>query len=258
MTDDDSAAARAVKHAQDHAAKRFANKLRTIDGRARQYRSPGLMLPILAADPDPDEATNMWMLADGRLRVRMPDGTVMQASLTVTGSPTSTVALPADPSPERYEKIYTATWARTFCTLHGVETGPSLGYGKDAQHGNRQAMIGFSTATIAADLAGAVIRSVELSMLNTAAWDPTGVDVSFGAHNQTTSPASFLATRRNVFTDHWPTVGAGDEWRRAPDWYGRALRDGLAAGITIDQPPGLPFTGEFAPASIQLRISFTK
>lgn len=55
---------------------RLARKLRGINETAKQSRSQGMLLPILDADPEPDDPTNYWGFDDGRLRFRGSDGTV--------------------------------------------------------------------------------------------------------------------------------------------------------------------------------------
>ena len=111
-----------------------------------------------------------------------------------------------------------------------------------------------------ADLAGSVIRSVELSMLNLDA----GVDVvtvTFGVHASATAPAGYLATRRNVWADDWPRVGSGEGWRlpsgaqliRVAEW----IRDGVVRGLTVEQPASVG-SGVLDWTSIRLRINYTK
>lgn len=71
----DDPRARAERAAQQ-AAGRVARKMREISDQARIPRTQGLVIPVLDADPDPTDPTNMWRFEDGRLRVRRADGGV--------------------------------------------------------------------------------------------------------------------------------------------------------------------------------------
>ena len=68
--------------------------------------------------------------------------------------------------------------------------------------------------------------------------------------------------RREIWSDDWPRVGWGDEWRE-PDGaqlirFGEWLRDDLARGVTIEQPDDDAYSGLVDWASVRLRINFTK
>jgi hypothetical protein len=249
---------------------------RTLDGVThRVYPEGQRVYPILHRSADPAASTGIDYYRNSgsdELRVRRPDGTWASYASAVAasggegggntgGGSTSTKPKPSDPTPKKYVRTYPATWARTFCATHGVETGGQLYYGTypGSSHGMRRIMLGFNDSTIRSDLSGSTIRSVELTMLNTHSWPDSGVNVHFGAHNRSTAPAGFAAVRRNVWKGHWPKVGKSQEWRRTADWFGWNLRDGNIRGLTIDQPSASQaYYGQIEWSSVRLRIAYTK
>jgi hypothetical protein len=249
---------------------------RTADGNIHEFvsiaqlRSP---VPTFASDPASSTGWRLWFNGGtGELRGRLANGSVVTYAPVTAGSSgdggtgtnggsTSTKTKPADPTPKKYRKTYATTWGRTFCATHGVETGGRLRYGtfSGSYHGMRKIMLGFDDAAIRADLSGATIRDVELTMLNTDSWSHGGIDVHFGAHNKSGPQGSWSAVRRNVWDGHWPETGTGPTWRDVPDWIGKALRDNTIKGLTIDQPSSsAAYYGEMDWASVQLRIHYTK
>jgi hypothetical protein len=221
----------------------------------------GATVPEMAADPSPDSAVNLWLLADGRLRSRTADGTIYQYSTMTPGSSTSGVALPADPELSRFRTVYQAQWCVTFCDLHGAE-GTDGHYGPDPTgvHGDRHVMLGFDTAALTSDLAGSVIRLVQIRVANVSAQAPT-VTLWCGTHTQVGIPTDFTETRINVWSDDWPLAGMGgdaDGWHIADPYFGRAFRDGAATGLTIDQPNVLTAAGQIDWTTAQLAIEYTR
>lgn len=258
---------RQARLAQQRASAQLAEKLAGIATAAKANRSTGFRIPELDADPAADDPTNVWVLADGRFRIRTLDGIVHEfkdvaSTGGTTGGTTSTKPKPADPVPKKYRKSYAATWGRAFCPQHGAESGGSLNYGNysgSSAHGFRRIMLGFDDAAIRADLAGATIRSVELSVRNDHAFLNSGVDIVWGAHNRATVPGSYSAVRRGVYRGHWPKVGYGPTWRTVPDWYGAALRDNAIKGLTVDQPSSSDaYYGALDWSSARLRVTYTK
>lgn len=250
---------------------------RTLDGIVhRVYPEAQRVYPILHRASDPAASTGIDIYrhtGSDELRVRRADNTwaryaPVNAATTSGdgggnsgGGSTSTKPKPTDTAPKRYRKVYSPTWARTFCPEHGVETGGQLRYGTFAgsAHGNRRIMIGLDDATIRADLAGAAIRRTEIHLLNTDSWDYSGITIHFGAHNRSAAPAAYSTVRRNVWDDHWPHTGDGKFWRRTSDWFGRALRDNTIKGLTIHQPSDANgYYGEIDWSTFRLAIEYTK
>lgn len=248
---------------------------RTEDGIVHEYPDIAQLrppVPTFAADPSPSSGWRLWFRgSDGALRGRLANGNIVTYTPSTGGSSgdggtgaaggsSSTKPKPADDPPKRRTKVYPATWGRTFCATHGVETGGRLRYGTFAgsAHGERRIMLGFDDAQIRSDLAGGVIRRVELHLLNTDAWAYSGITIVFGAHNKSGAQGSYSATRSKVWRGHWPHTGDGQFWRRIPDWYGNQLRNGNIRGLTVDQPSAAAsFYGELDWSSVRLRITYT-
>jgi len=221
-------------------------------------RGPQNQIPWLTADPLFEEGITVWMHTDGGLRWYDTLGNVYEATKTSGGTTTSSTGFPADPQPELFQKTYVAQWARTFCDQHGVETGDLLDFGDspDGAHTGRRVMIGLDSATIQTDLAASDIDAVEIQLALSTAYQPP-VTVHFGLHDQTSAPATYSAVQRDNNGDMSLDFPA-DGWQPLHDAFGRWLRDNYGDGLTIDQPPGMINSGQFAWAATQIRISYTK
>lgn len=57
---------------------RLAAELKALRDQALKTRKAAFVLPVLDADPEPDDPTNLWAFDDGRIRWRGTDGTVHQ------------------------------------------------------------------------------------------------------------------------------------------------------------------------------------
>lgn len=250
-----------ARRAAERGADRLAAKLRGLGEQAKATRSTGLRVPEQDADPAAGEPTNLWLMADGRLRSRTLDGIVHEyPPATAAGSATSTKPKPADTAPTRKQRIYDASWAKTYCPVHGVEGGGNLRYGRfDGTHGERRIMFGLPDATIRADLANSTIRAVDLHLRNTDSWAYSGIEIAFGGHNRSAQPAGFSAVRRNVWTGHWPASGDGAYWRSGLEliWFARMLRDDVIKGITVDQGSSITRYGELDWSTLRLRVTYT-
>lgn len=249
-------------------------RTRTLDGVVHEYQpvtDQRPAVPTFTSDPAASTGWRLWFNGAGALRGRLANGTVVTYSADTaaastaggaptTGGSTSTVPPPPDPDVQSHQETYGATWARSFCSVHGIEDDGNLYYGRYSKsvHGERRIMIGFDDPRIRADLAGGTPRKVELHMLNVHAWSPGGVDVHFGAHRRSTPPGSFSAVRGDAWIGRWPRYGDGADWRTIALAYGAWFRDNTCQGITIDQPTSDSSYGQTDWSSIRLRISWTR
>jgi hypothetical protein len=251
-----------VVQAENRAQDLLASTLGRIMTKAKATRSTGFTIPELDEDPDSTDPTNLWLLADGRLRARTFDGTVREyAQEAPAGSSTSGTLLPDNPTPAGYRTIYPATWGESYCSVHGVESGTNLEYGtaSGTSHGDYRIMLGLDYATIQADLVGATITGVDFTLENTDSWATADVEIFMGAHAEATAPAIYTPTRLYAFQDPWPRYGRGAYWRSASTWFGSALRDGDILGITIEPPSTSNGQhGECRWASFSIAISYSK
>jgi hypothetical protein len=231
----------------------------TIDRAGRKRPSVGLQVPMVTADPPAESPTNLWMMTDGRLRWRTPDGTLYQVAGVTAGTTTSAVALPSDPDVGRTVKVYPALWVETLCPLHGIEAAGDYGTDPRGFHGNRQIMAGFDFDAIRADLTGRQLRQVQMQLTNTATATGGPVELHFGLHNATGRTALFAGVFADVWTGVWPASGSAgtDGWLDAEPYLVQAIADGTATGLTIDQPVGAAYAGTISPASWSLAITYT-
>lgn len=224
------------------ALQRLANSILGIQDQVDALRLRASTILVTDTDPDTDDPTNVWLFPDGRLRVRLPDGTIRSIQLnTVAATDTaSTVAMPADEAvPKTFQAEYTATWDAVYAgATHGsgVRTGVSTlrwGPADRGAFGNQRAMVGFDATTIAADLAGARVTDVEAFLSVLEAEDPDA-DLTLGLHNSSAAPATYTQTYRGTARATW-TAGV-PAWRSVPVFVAESIRDGLASGFTIDVP----------------------
>jgi hypothetical protein len=236
-------------------ADELANAAKLVSRAIERARyKPRDLIPILEDDPDFNDGITMWFDPDMNLRSYGPDGTKYQYAKTAVTAASG--SLPSDPLPELLEGTYSAVWGRAFCDTHGVEDVPFPGYGDDlaTTHGYRKIMIGFDSATIQPDLAGATIDTVELSFTNVEAYADQ-VSLHVGWHQQTVAPAAWSAVRADTAILEYPR--AGQLWSRVDDTFGTGLRDSLFTGLTIEQPAGYVNAGAIDWAATQIRITYT-
>ena len=237
--------------------RRLAARLLRLDSRLAAVERRGSFLPVLDADPASPQPGQVWMLNDGRLRGVNADGDLIEwTNATTPGGSTSTNLKPAASRPHQHQSTYSATDAACYCPVHGKES--QLFYGQiDSTHGERRVMFAFDSATIRSDLNGATVRKVEMKVRNLHSHGNGGVDIHWGGHRADDPlAATYSAAYRDVWSDRWPRVG-GDDWREMPQWFGRAFRDDLIRGLTIDQPSSsLGFYG-LIHSALDLRVTYT-
>jgi hypothetical protein len=218
---------------------RFIGKVKELV--SNQSRPP-MVIPVLAADPPTTDPTNLWLLTDGRLRSRYWNGTtyIIREYTPVTPTGTTPPAyVPQGAAATTQEKLYTATWSQSYVGAGTPRAGDGetlLYYGNQQDGtGRNKALIGFNAATIAADLAGADIRKVQLVFNNIRSVWGTGAEVHFGIHNSTTEPATWPSIPRSMIT----AIIFGSSQTATVDLtteFGTAIRDGIGKGIAVEAP----------------------
>jgi hypothetical protein len=152
--------------------------------------------------------------------------------------PTSPV--PSPPGKSVYSKRYYAIWSRAYDASNATRSGDpsemyqgaSLAVGDT--HGNTLSMFGFNYAAIVADLTGATVSDLTISLYALYWYNYAGGTVYLGTHTNVAKPATFVAgtatTRRWVRSrfplNQWRTIDAGAA-------AGVQFQTGAAKGIVV-------------------------
>lgn len=209
---------------------RLAKRIADLEAAVRDLSRPRpTIVPILNTSPDANDPGNIWMLPDGRLRVRHLNtaGTAFvvrefletsqaiqahnnslhaAAAAAGAGAVTSSVApAPPKPSPKTYTKTYYGTWSASYRDNDAKRTDDPerMYYGySDGYNGRQKSLIGFNHTTISSDLTGSTIKSVKLRLHNVHAWWNDGATIYFGIHNNSSEPSTFPSLVRSMITKH--------------------------------------------------------
>lgn len=92
MSDDAQAYVQMVRSSEQ-----LAQLIQEVADLAKLRRATGFTVPIVDADPDADDPTNLWLFGDGQLNSRTPDGLVHRY-LPDTGAPTPIPTFAAAPT----------------------------------------------------------------------------------------------------------------------------------------------------------------
>jgi hypothetical protein len=224
-------------------------------------------IPTFASAPAVSTGWRMWLRgSDGALQVYDSNNVVktynpVAVAANPAASPPPRAPVTSVPKPvvtRRYTHVSTfmADSAICYCPVHGTEG--DLYYGRwSSTHGERRLMFGFDATAIRAALtSNAQITKVELIATNLHSNPNSGVNIRWGAHNFDTLGSGFSQNYAGIWTGHWPKVG-GRTWRRVPNWYGTAFRDGRIRGLTVDQPsPSSAYYGLLR-SDVGLRFSYS-
>jgi hypothetical protein len=246
---------------------RFAAKIRALEDAVAAMRG-GLYIPFVDADPDASYG-NIWAFQDGRIRIRLPDGTVKQITTATDTGTVSTVPLPAPvPQTQSFQQTWQAAWTESY-QQGGASRGSAVLYwGKsDDFNGVQTSLVGLPYASIQAALAGASITKVEVFLHALHTGYPSGATVQFRGQANQAPPATLggvgslvLASTSVVGVD----VGGVPTWHNVSKALGDALANGSALGFSLSaSDAGLAQYGEVAgiasgvPAPA-LRVTYVK
>lgn len=81
MSSDDRALSQMMRSSEQ-----LAHTITAVADLAKLRRSTGFIVPVVEADPDADDPTNLWLFADGQLNSRTPDGIIHRYQES-TGAP---------------------------------------------------------------------------------------------------------------------------------------------------------------------------
>jgi hypothetical protein len=214
--------------------RRLAEEIKALRSSVRALQGRPMRIPILDADPDTTDPTNLWMLQDGRLRVRNASGTVKE--YTPTGSPggtTSGTTKPPVTTTKTYVGTYNAAWSQSYNNGgSGQRTDTNhLYYGRvDSFNDLQMAMAGWGSFT--SILSGASVKKVELYLSNLHAWFNSGVVIKIGKHHSTSAPSNFS---QDEIMGSWKYGKPDAHWITLPLSFGNSLKAGTRRGITLYQ-----------------------
>lgn len=227
----------------------LALRVRELEQKANAADSPKpFRIPVYAADPSTDDATNMWMLPDGRIRARHRNTAdtawVLRewVSTTPGGSGSGTAPAPPAPAPITRNGFYPAIWSQSYRQSGAARTDEGtvmLYYGSsgDAFNGMNRSLIGFNYTTIASDLAGSTVLGCWLYLVNIHAWFDAGSDIHFGVHNYTSEPSTWAGggiPRSMVSKHHFGKPQA--KTVPLPLYFATDIRDGIGKGVALESP----------------------
>lgn len=240
-------------------------RMNALEQQVRSQSQSPFYIPVLDADPATDEG-NIWLMNDGRLRVRNASGTIKEyAPVGTPGGTTTTVPKPTPPAPKKtYVGTWAATWTKSYAADNSPRSEPELYYGYgDSYNGRSKCLIGFNASAIHTALLGSTVTKVELFFHNLHSWWNWGSYVRFGIHNNTSQPGTYGGVvRTNVSQITYGNPQA--KWATIATEFGIRFRDNTGKGVLIDQLTndrayygyGAGLTGAGSPP--QIRITYVK
>lgn len=200
------------------------------------------IIPTLSGDPSPEDPTNMWLLADGRLRTRHWNGLAFVIKEYTPVAPTATVPppLPAVPAtPITRSQTWEATWTQSYKGDGSARTDLGeqvLFYGSAGDaNGLNRSLVGFDHASIASALAGSTVKAAQLTMTNLSTSLGIGANVYFGIHNSSSEPGTWPSIPRSKI---FRSLFGSSETKtvNVPIEFATSIRDGAGKGIAIEAP----------------------
>lgn len=216
----------------------LAQRIRAIEEALAAKTYEPLAIPQVNADPAVGQG-NIWVYPDGKLNVRLKDGTVKQYTAVAPAPPPAPPA-PPPPQPITRWSTWTAVYGQAYRSVGGFTGGDNSklyqGNVGDGYNGRQRSLIGFDYASIQSALSGSQITSVELWMYMAHTYWNAGGTAWFGMHNNTAKPGTWGGTigRDLVSSKKVPKVGG--VWCALSTEFGARLRDGSARGITLQAP----------------------
>lgn len=163
-----------------------------------------------------------------------------------------------------YTKTYASTYSRSYngsgALLHS--NGDIYQGQYSGTNGNQRSLIGFNYSTIQADLSGATITKVELTMTNTHFYNNSGGTAVIGTHSYSSAPSTWStgSVVESINTFSW--AKGATKTVTLSNSIGDSFKSGAAKGIALG--PGdstsLTYYGFFngAVGNPKLKITYTK
>jgi hypothetical protein len=225
----------------------LSRKLEAMEQAIRDLQARPLRIPVLLDDPVDTELVNVWLLHDGRLRIRKRNSAdtawvIDEFVRTAPGSSHSSTSPPAPAAaPTSHTLTAQAIWSQSYAGAGAARTDDGtvkLYYGNVADGaGRNRSLIGFDYTTIAATLSGSTIKSVRLDLQNLATYYPGGATAFFGIHNFTSEPATWAGggiPQSMIASAH--LYPAEPSTIYLPLSFATMIRDGTGKGIALEAP----------------------
>jgi hypothetical protein len=217
----------------------MAQRIAALEAAIIDLSTKPLVVPVVNADPGTDYPGNIWIYPDGKVNVRLKDGTVKTSSFGAVSAPTASNPTPPA-QPITRSSLWTAQWGQAYRSSGGFTGSDNsklqMGSTGDSYNGRQRSLIGFDYASIQSTLSGSKISRVQFWLYNWHTWYYNGGTYWAGMHNNTVKPGSWGGTigRDFVSSFHVPNTGPG--WYDLATEFGDKLRDGTAKGVTLQAP----------------------
>lgn len=242
---------------------RIAAEFAALKEEVRQATRRPMRIPILDADPDSDDPTNVWLFSDGRLRVRLENGSIKEYSpVGTTGATQSGTPRPAPtPPPITRSRTWDATWSGAYKGSGALRSDypGRVFYGRDpgGYNGVLRSLVGFDGDHIRATLAGASIVKAELYFHNLHFYYNYGGSIKFGVHSNASRPSSYVgALKAGMQSVKFAKEEA--KWVRLSNAFVTQIRSGGANGLLIDQQSSATAAYGYGSGAPKLKITYVK
>lgn len=217
----------------------LAQRIQRIEDTLLELSTGPLIVPIVDTDPPTNHAGNIWAYPDGKLNLRLKDGTIKQYTPVAPAPPPAPTG-PAAPQPVTRQSVWDAQWGQAYRSNGGFTGGDNSklyqGSSGDSYNGRQRSLIGFDYASIQAALAGSQISQVEVWLYMSHTYWNNGGTVMMGMHNNTGKPGSWAGTIGRDDVTRFGVPKTGGVWRNISTEFGARLRDGSARGLTMQAP----------------------
>lgn len=185
--------------------------LQSLYGRVRSLENPSsFIIPALNNDSAATQGTNAWVLTDGRLHIRTPNGTVHEYAPT-SGSGTSTnpftVPTVNVTSTSDFYPAWIGNYKKAGASLRSVPNDQALDIGKYPDNNYNGVCYGIlQFPTMHSTLFGNVINWAYLHGKTFDSASPGGTDVKLGAgfYAGASPPSSYSSSAEGINTGHVP------------------------------------------------------
>lgn len=244
---------------------RFVGEINSLKEQIAALQARPLQIPYVDTDPSTDYKGNIWMFQDGRVRIRLADGTIKELATVASTGATSGTAKPAIAAqPITRVLDVAATWSQAYrqagpFTGSNPSTNLYYGYVGDSFNGRQSSLVGFDYTTIASLLSGSTVTKVELYLQPLHTWSDSGGTVYFGIHNNSTKPSNYssaVVVKNYVSSDK---VHKGTYiYHQISTEFGARFRDGTAKGVILQAPNNSNTFYGFMSPTVRLRITYVR